>query len=349
MSIRRLLLGGGGGSFVVQRWIPIATLLAYLDGGLTKDAGNPVLSKGSAGQWDDYGVRELSPVIDENGLLVTEPDGLWAYYAGFPDATGAAPWQIGLAKSTDDGATWTRYGSNPVVAPAGSGWYQNDVTQPSVVKLDDGSRVMLAAGRNSSDVDSIGCLSSADGLTWVDEGQKLVLADFNDGGATLTEIGVPSLIHRNAGDWLMLCEVLSNSATSAWRIYGATASDPTGTWTPLNSGAPLMGPTGAGWEGRGVANPHVIENTAGHYALIYNGIAASPLKWQVGFAYGSDLTNLTRYSGNPIVSKGAPGQWDDDQTEASFLPKEPSRGNLRLWYQGFDDADGSMQIGLAET
>lgn len=344
--MRRLLLAaGGGGSFAASTSIPTATLLGYLAGGFTRAAGNPILPKGSSGQWDDWGVRELRPVVDTNGLMVAESDGIWAYYVGFPDGTSTGPSQIGLAKSTDGGASWTRYGSNPVVSNGGTGWYQNDVLQPSVLKLDDGTRVMLAAGRTSGDVDSIGCLTSTDGLSWSDAGQKLTLASFNDGGATLTEMGVPSVIKRSSGDYLMLCEVLSNTAANAWRIYGATASDPTSTWTALNSGAPLLG-AGSGWESVGVANPQIIENAPGEYFLAYNGISTY---WQIGFAYGTNLASLTRYASNPVLTKGTGGQWDDQQVETNYLPKEPSRTDIRLYYQGYSAVDGSMQVGSAAT
>ena len=343
---RALLVAGGGGSFSVPRWISTATLLGYLAGGFTKSGSNPVLPKGPSGQWDDWGVRELRLVTDTKGLIVTESDGIWAYYVGFPDGTSTGPAQVGLAKSTDGGDSWTRYVSNPVIANGGTGWYQNDIAQPAPVKLDDGTRVMLAQGRNSVDTDSIGCLTSTNGLTWSDAGQKLTLSSFNDGAATLTQMGVPTLIKRSSGDWLLLCEVLSNTAANAWRIYGATATDPTSTWTVLNSGAPLLGPTGAGWESVGVANPQIIENDTGEYFLMYNGINAY---WQVGFAYGTTLTSLTRYASNPVLTKGAGGAWDDQQVESDYLPKEPTRGSLRVSYQGYSAVDGSMQVGYATT
>jgi len=334
----------GGGSSNVARWVNTSALLASLDGGLTKHASNPVLAKGAAGQWDDWAVRELGPVVDEWCNVVTESDGIWAYYWGRPDdSTG--PFRIGLAKSTDSGVTWTRYASNPVLVPAGTGWYQNDIYQPSVVKQTSGSRVMMAAGRDLSDTTSIGCFTSLDGLTWTDEGVKLELADFTDGGA-VAEVNVPSLIRRSAGDWLCLVEARKSGVANGWRIFGATTSDPTGTWTPLNAGAPLLSPTGSGWESVGVANPHIVETEPGQFVLIYNGFNTF---WQIGVASTTDLSTWTRYSGNPVLTKGAADEWDDQQVETSFLFKEAPSTDLRMLYQGYSAADGTVQVGLATS
>ena len=329
--------------FSSSLWVQLADLLGYLSIGFGKSSANPVLPKGSG--WDVFGVREMSPVIDMNGLVVTESDGIWAYYGGYPDGTNTGPWQIGLAKSTDNGATWARYSGNPVVTNAGTGWYAAAVAQPTVVKQANGTRVMLATGRNTmGGNDNIGCLTSTDGLTWADQGSKFTLSSFTDGVSAVVEMGVPSMIHRSAGDWLMLCECRTTGVTNGWKIYGATASDPTGTWTTLSSGQPLFSPTGTTWESVGVANPHVIENTKGNYFLIYNGINTF---WQVGVAYGSDLTNLTRYSANPVLTKGLSGAWDDQQVEADFVMKEAGTGSLRIYYQGYSVASGAPQVGLA--
>ena len=328
-------------------FLTIEEMLAELDGGLTKYVGNPVLAKGAGGTWDDYTVRELAPVIDEDGLVVTESDGIWAYYWGQDQADPGATLQIGLAKSVDGGTTWTKYGSNPLIVPGGASWYNTDVFQPATVKLDDGTRVMMAGGRNgAASTDSLGVLSSADGLTWADEGQKLTLGQFHETGTAMLEMGVPTMIKIADGTWLALFECLKDPGTAGlWRIFGATATDPTGTWTPLNSGEPLMGPTGVGWESVGVANPHVIEVTPGQYAMTYNGFQT---KWQVGFAYTSTLTSWTRYSGNPILTTGAALQWDDGQVESCFLFKEPG-SSLRILYHGFLASDGTAQVGLATS
>lgn len=327
--------------------LSLAAILERLDVGFTKAAGNPILPRGTAGQWDDAQVRDMRVVIDENGAVVEEVDGLWAYYGGYPDLTLTGAVKIGLAKSTDGGNTWTRYGSNPVASEDGSGWNSHHLGQPTVVKQTSGTRVMLAQGQTGAGVDSIGCLTSADGLTWTDQGQKLTLGQFTDtDGTAMIEMGVPSLIKRASGDWLCVFEALRGPTAvfGRWRIFGALANSPTGTWTPLKGGKPLLSSTGSGWESVGVANPSLIEVSPSVYAMLYNG---ANTYWQVGFAWSTDLVNWTRYTGNPVLTIGAGAAWDNQHVEASFLFKQPSAGVLRVLYNGFRTSDDSAAVGLA--
>lgn len=344
------MAASGGGAFTPPlRSIPTATLLGYLAGGFTKAAGNPVFPKGASGAFDSWGVREFSVLHDQYGLVVAEPDGIWAYYWG-RTAVGSSVFKVGLAKSSNNGLTWTRYGSNPVLSPSGVAghWYEVGIALGASMK-EGGTYQLMANGVGSAagvNVYGVGVLTSTDGLTWTDHGSKISAADFDANAAGGG--GAGTLIKRSSGDYLALFELLKPNVTNGWQVYGATAPTFTGTWTPLNGGAPLLSPTGAGWESVGVANPHIIENSPGEYMLIYNGISAST-GWQIGVASGSDLTALTRYGSNPVLSKGAAGQWDDQQVETSYLFKEPGSPTLRLMYQGYSNVDGSMQIGLATT
>ena len=68
-----------------------------------------VISKGSAGQWDDTYI-EHSNVYYIDGHFVL----LFEAYGG----SGSEPWQIGLAYSTSPTTAWVKYASNPIFGPS---------------------------------------------------------------------------------------------------------------------------------------------------------------------------------------------------------------------------------------
>jgi predicted GH43/DUF377 family glycosyl hydrolase len=96
----------------------------------TKYGSNPVLSRGSGGSWDDANVLP-GPVHYK--------DGTWYLYYGGRDGTW---WQIGLATFTDPESTYTKDGSNPIIArrsSAGADLTANLTTGNKVVTIADTS------------------------------------------------------------------------------------------------------------------------------------------------------------------------------------------------------------------
>ena len=309
---------------------------------------NPVLPK-RPGKWDAYGTREIAPVIDEtDGRVITGPDGkITAYYLGRNSSNGYMA--IGIAKSSDGGYTWGERLDNPVIGPSGvpGSWYQWSVQQPSVLKRSsDGLLMMMAAGWTSSAYTSgsMGVFTSTDGVNWTDQGQKLTLSQFHyDISNGIDQIGVSSIIKRSVnGDYFLLFEAIKTGASGQWRIFAATSSDFTGTWTPYNGGYPVFQETGSGWESWGVANPHLVEMSPNQFVMTYNGMAGTT--WRVGFASTTDFSTWTRYVNNPVLSPSLP--WDSTHDETGFLVKTDSGSVGKLYFQGFDSS-GAPQVGLA--
>lgn len=310
---------------------------------------DPVLPKRS-GKWDDYGTREISPVISESdGKVVVDPDGkITSYYLGRNSADGMYM-AIGIAKSSDGGYTWGDRLDAPVIGPSGvpGSWYQWSVQQPSVLKRSsDGLLMMMAAGWTSSDYTSgsMGVFTSADGVNWVDQGQKLTLSQFHyDASNGIDQIGVPAVIKRSVnGDYFMLFEAIKTGASGQWRIFAATSSDFTGTWTPYNDGYPVFQETGTGWESWGVANPRLVEMSPNHFVMAYNGTSGS--NWRIGFASTTDFVTWTRYANNPVLAPSL--SWDQVHNETSFLVKSDAASVGKLYFNGFDGS-GAPQVGLA--
>jgi Domain of unknown function (DUF2341) len=166
--------------------------------------------------------------------------------------------------------------------------------------------------------------TSTDLVTWTDQGTVLAPAVFNDQiSGACTDIGNPWVMRCNDGTYMMVVEG-ENHANDIWACHGATSTDLL-TWTPLNSGNPLI-VKGAGgtWNFQGSANPKCLQMPDNTYMMMYNGADdVTNLDWEIGFAYaaarGGPYTNL---AANPVAghTTGTYGcetshlSWDEDGT-----------------------------------
>jgi len=93
----------------------------------TKYAGNPIISSGSASEWDGWGVIP--------GTVIHEEDKYSMWYSG---CTEDNRWRVGVASSVD-GIGWTKYSCNPVLDYGFPGsWDYQQVWNASVL-FDNGT------------------------------------------------------------------------------------------------------------------------------------------------------------------------------------------------------------------
>ncbi len=126
--------------------------LARSDDGksFTKYGSAAVIAKGSG--YDGTAVREPS-VIYEDGLFK-----MW--YTAY---NGVTP-SIAYATSKD-GLSWSKYGSNPVLAKPSSGWGFVEFGDPCVIKV-DGEYMMYLSGSSVLNSKFVGIATSGDGTSW---------------------------------------------------------------------------------------------------------------------------------------------------------------------------------------
>ena len=118
----------------------------------TKYAGNPILSHEET--WEGSAVG-LQSILRENATTYK------MLYTGWGDG------KIGLATSSD-GISWTKYASNPVLSPSGSGWMEKWVITPRTF-IKRGSRYYIYfVGKvlDTPDISRIGYAYSDDLITW---------------------------------------------------------------------------------------------------------------------------------------------------------------------------------------
>lgn len=265
---------------------------------------NPVLPV-RPGMWDSGRTREMSPVTrDSTGLLDRGPNGeLTTYYFGSDLASQTDTFQIGRATSVDNGYTWTNRSIGLAPSGVAGSWYRTDVYSPSVLReVATGNLLLMAAGQNGDhSTTTIGAFRSTNnGSTWNDLGVQVTMSMFKkEDGSAITEFGVPRVIKRKTGDYLMVLEG-QQVGTSRWRIFAATSPSFSGPWIALNGGKPILSPGAAAWEDVGVANPQIIEVAPSSYVLAYNGRGTgAPGCWQIGFASSEDLFTWHRSPTNP--------------------------------------------------
>ncbi len=119
----------------------------------TMDPGNPVLTRGAPGSWDDQ-VLIISTVVFDGSLFH-----MW--YTGWHLNRE----RIGYATSPD-GSVWTKYVHNPVidVGPPGS-WYDWQI-RPGQVIIEGQTYKMWLAGLQADGSVRIGYAESGDGISW---------------------------------------------------------------------------------------------------------------------------------------------------------------------------------------
>ena len=237
------------------------------------------------GRWDGVATRDICLITsDVGGSVVKEADGsIRAFYGGHgvDDVDHVVRWNVGSARSYDDGFTWVERSEPLIPRAARRRWCHGGLHQPSVIRLSrTGELMMMAQGWKVADNGphngSLGVLvSSPDSDNWTDMGPRLTTAQFSyEQGARgqdgrplgpISEIGVPAVIARRryendeaVNDFLVLFEA-QEYGSHAWRIFGATSRHFAGTWTPFNGGKPILSVDGKHpWENHGVANPKLL-------------------------------------------------------------------------------------------
>lgn len=102
------------------------------------------------------------------------------------------------------------------------------------------------------------------------------------------------------------------------------------------------GPDGT-WDQSGVIGPEVL-HTGTQYLMYYTGV--SETTYQIGFATSYSGLTWEKYPGNPVLSVGNPGSWDDKKV---WAPAVIHRSSIwEMWYVGYNDVTGS-QIGYASS
>ena len=288
---------------------------------IIKHPGNPILSVGAVGSWDDDSVWD--PAILKEGML---------YKMWYTGDDGSGPSRIGLATSTD-GVNWTKDTNNPVLSPSET-WEAEGVRAASVIS-DSGLYEMWYTGHDSSGVGRIGYATSSDGVTWTKHGGSPVLDVGSSGSWEDDDVMKPTVI-RQGGTYHMWYEGYDGMTS---RIGHATSSDGIN-WIKDPANPVLdVGPPG-GWDWLYAYGPSVVAY-GDVYLLWYSG-GTLPLAWQTGYALSFNDSTWTR--GGMLIREGAPGTFDVNGADYPSVIVDGA--SFKVWYTGMDDG-GAYNIGYA--
>lgn len=138
------LLTGSTGTLLRSNRLPGAGVDAF-----AKDAGNPIISQGAGGSWEENEINGIDVFADR--LL----GGFVASYGGFNNADLG---RIGIAYAAVPDGPWTKEVANPVFTPP-----SESAVASSIVQRDDDSYLMYW---QKYPTNAIYLLSSSDLITW---------------------------------------------------------------------------------------------------------------------------------------------------------------------------------------
>ena len=288
---------------------------------LTKQPGNPVLSAGAAGSWDEAAV--WGPAV----LKVGSSYKLW--YTG---DDGSNPSRIGLATS-NDGTTWTKEAANPVLSPSQT-WEAKGISAASIIS-DSGIYKMWYTGRDSDGVSRIGYATSTDGVSWTPYGSNPILDVGPAGGWEDDDVMRPAVFKE--GSTYQLWYAGNDGVTQ--RIGHATSSDGIH-WIKDPANPVLDVGTPGAWDWLNVYGPSVVKVGA-EYQLWYSG-ETLPAAWQTGYAMSSDGSTWTR--GKMLIPEGSSGAFDANSADYPSVMVDGDK--FKVWYSGLNNS-GNYTIGYA--
>lgn len=217
-------------------------------------SGQPILALGGLGEFDEFGTYPVSVIADG--------DQLRAYYAGWTRCE-SVPFNvaIGMATSSDGGATFTKAGSGPVLS------YTPDepfvLSGPKIRRFNGTWYLWYIAGRKWKMVDGraepvykIRMASSADGINWQRQNRDLIDSRVEEDEAQAS----PDVFYANGKYHMFFCYRYSGGYRGkefGYRI-GYAASVDLLHWVRDDSKAGIT-VSDSGWDDEMISYPHVFE------------------------------------------------------------------------------------------
>jgi hypothetical protein len=121
-------------------------------------------------------------------------------------------------------------------------------------------------------------------------------------------------------------------------------------WNKLDSAVIDVGNPGE-WDCGWLDTPEIVRDPSG-YKMYYYGDTAqqnAAISSAIGVAFSADGIHWAKHPGNPVFTKGNPGEWDCTWVESPAVIYDDSSSEYQMWYNGVDTSTWKIQIGLATS
>ncbi len=331
-----ILTGSGkvitsGGFILINAASPVAEPFGFTDpDNWERYVGNPILTVGAPGTWDDNWVHPYS--------FIDMGDGTYRMYYGGAGAGGMSgiPEKVGFATSLD-GYTWSKYGSNPILSQgAGGTWDDNRIEHFCILK--EGSNwYAWYAGEPGDGSWKIGYATSSDGISWTKYGGNPVMT------GTVSEwdsyFVVPSSVIKEGSTYYMFYWGGPVNSQLNWQFGLATSTDRIN-WTKSGDN-PIMDGGPGDWDDEPL--DYHVQKIGDTYFMFYQSNTSDGVYSAIGAATSPDRVNWTKATTTNSFPRGANGTWDDTWNEGPTLFKI---GSTWLMYYMGQPGSGPMEIGV---
>jgi predicted GH43/DUF377 family glycosyl hydrolase len=275
--------------------------------------GQPVLQAGVPGAFDAGGV--LSPAV------VPISDDLWLmYYVGYDPTRLHGPvkqHQIGLARSFDRGETWTRVGTEPVLAVGPPGSCDGaTISSNCVLRVGETWYTWYTGISQVPYLASVCLATSADGIRWEKYPHNPVLSYNPYVRTDAFMVATPQVLYEGGvfKMWYNAKGYGAGEHPGEYSICYAESID--GIQWERCPRQPVLSASGSGWDGRMVEYPEVLQ-LDGKYELWYCGDGYG----NIGRATGRALTGAVVESRGGQSSRPGAGwsDWVAHEPTASLL------------------------------
>lgn len=227
-----------------------------------------------------------------------------------------------LASASDINGPWTAYGSNPILTSGSQSWesaISNDGINAPEFYLSGGTYYLYYAVEDTS-AGSYGAIGVATASTitgpYTKYASNPILVPGTGGAWDSRRVVEPSVLY-DGSQWIMAYMGEDDDVTwgESERIGIATASDPLGPWTKVESNPLIDWGTGDDWDTKLAADPFIFEDN-GYYWIWYSGgegsVGEFSRPWSAGLAYSTSPTSSwTKHTSNPIITYGGAGAFDE--------------------------------------